>query len=548
MEPQELWWAQAGPARFVKKIVSGIIERRRVLCVTTPVPRPTALVDALRSKLNVELSLETAIVDLSARDQSGSIAHLVAEDLDVSPVEIGSVADFSRHPRLADTVIIVDGIDKAQLRRWSLFLRQVQAEGAADSIIGPIVIALLPRGLTKEETNELCASARLFSFLGIVDRYDTASYASALGIRPADDLPARVGHAVMLDVAAWSKEVIETIMMWEVSDQIDPMPLLQRAADKSGLPYPCWENGLVDLWDDEPAAHAVAAVKFGLRDHVKRRIWAAQAAVLLPFSHRILRSLIARYHDVLSRVVSPQKPLRKKFNDREYEITDPWKLEFYDFKELTSGHISPGELELVKIANWTRNAVAHRDVVTAAKVNQFSEHYETNRDILDNDVPGWNWPRCGQKMTLTVGPSAAGKSHWSSAQGVEVVSSDEIRKSISIDGEIPGSQAGIFQLVRAGSSRVLCAGRDVIVDAMHLEAEHRIRQANIAPPDVTVRYVIIDRPLADKLRDAGWRGGRGIVEKYDQAFAMQIQNALRGDSIPNVEVLDLRNGPSEPRS
>jgi hypothetical protein len=274
---------------------------------------------------------------------------------------------------------------------------------------------------------------------------------------------------------------------------------------------------------------------------VKRRIWTAQAAVLLPFTHRILRSLIARYHDVLARSVSPRRPLKKKYGDREVEITDPWKLEFYDFKELTSRYLSGAEIELVRIANWTRNAVAHRDVVSSARIHLFSEHYESNRDILESDIPGWNWPRCGQRMILTVGPAAAGKSYWSAAQGIEVVSSDEIRKSINADGEIAGSQVGIFQLVREGSSRILSLGRDVIVDAMHLEAEYRLRQAGVAPPDVRVRYVIIDRPLAEKQRDAGWRAGRGIVEKYDQMFASQLENAVGGDRMSNVEVVDLRS-------
>ena len=81
MEPLELWWAQAGPARFIKKIIAGIAERRRVLCLTTPVPRPTGLANAIKDKLRSELSFDCAIVDLSTRDQSGSIVHLLAEPL-----------------------------------------------------------------------------------------------------------------------------------------------------------------------------------------------------------------------------------------------------------------------------------------------------------------------------------------------------------------------------------------------------------------------------------------------------------------------------------
>jgi hypothetical protein len=98
------------------------------------------------------------------------------------------------------------------------------------------------------------------------------------------------------------------------------------------------------------------------------------------------------------------------------------------------------------------------------------------------------------------------------------------------------------------STHVLSKGKDVIVDAMHVEAEDRKRQSMIAPPDVGIRYVIIDRPLADKLKDAGWRAGRGIVEKYHEAFPTKVAAALDGDGRPGVRVVDLRAQDSSGRS
>jgi hypothetical protein len=71
--------------------------------------------------------------------------------------------------------------------------------------------------------------------------------------------------------------------------------------------------------------------------------------------------------------------------------------------------------------------------------------------------------------------------------------------------------------------------------------EHRLRQIAIAPPDIRIKYVVIDRPLADKLRDAGWRIGRGIVEKYDGLFPAQVAAALQGDGRSDIQVVDLRS-------
>ena len=537
----------AGPANVVDRVVKAVASRRRALCIAAPDPRPSGLYAAIERKLRADLSLECATLDVAGEDQSQSIPHLLAGFLNVPAVEIGSVSDFASHPGLVDQVVVVDGIDRRHLRRWSLFLRQLISEPAGEAIVGPVVILLFPVGLPRDESVELRGPAQVVTTLGMIDRYDTASYIASIGGRPAQDLVSRVGHAVAIDVAAWSRELIEKMIVWEAADQIDPFALLERCADRSSCGFPCWENGLVDYWDDEPAAHAVAAIKYGLREHVRRRVWSAQASVLLPFTHRILRSLISRYQHILSKMVSPEKPLIKKFGDHEKVISDFWQLEFYDFKDFTKHLLSRQETDLMKIAAWTRNKVAHRDIIEPERITQFSDHYEAHRDTLDCDIAGWNWPRCGQTMTLTIGPSGAGKSKWSGEQPVEVVSSDNIRKEISPDGETPGDQSAIFNRVRTGSSSVLGAGRDVIVDAMHLEPEHRLRQISIAPPDTKIRYVVIDRPLSEKQRDAGWRAGKGLVEKYDRLFAAQAEVALKGDGRPDVQVVDLRSSEGEPK-
>jgi hypothetical protein len=132
--------------------------------------------------------------------------------------------------------------------------------------------------------------------------------------------------------------------------------------------------------------------------------------------------------------VSPQKPWIKKYGTREVPVIDYWKLEFYDFQQLTENILSPEEAELRRVAHAIRNKVAHPDLVKPDQIARISDYYEAHRDLIEGDVPGWNWPRCGQSMILTVGPSGGGKSRWSAEQGVEVVSSDEIRKETTPTG------------------------------------------------------------------------------------------------------------------
>ena len=548
MDREALWWYQAGPSSFLGKIALAVSRKARVVCVSTPSPRMSGLSDAIEHRLRSEISLDSVPIDLTAENQSQPIAHLLAGFLDVSAVEIGTVADFAVHPRLVDRVLIVDELERTQLRRWGLFLRQLMAEPAEETVVGPVLIVLLPVGLSRDDRSALCGPATLVSSQGIFDRYDSAGYAAAIGARPAQGLTSRVGHAAAIETAAWSRELLEEMVGWDAADQSAPFPLLDRLASRRQYPFPCWENGLVDYWDDEPAAHAVAALKHGYVDHIRRRVWSAQASILLPFTNRVLRSLIARYQHFLAKKVSPEKPYVRVFNGRPKTTIDFWKLEFYDVGEFTKDLLSPNEASLLSLAGWTRNQVAHFNVIEPDAIARFSDYYEATIGDVDFDIPGWNWPRCGQSMTLTVGPSGAGKSTWSAAQGIEVVSSDEIRKERSPDGEVRGVQSEIFHEVRMRSAKVLGSGRSVIVDAMHIEPDDRLRQLAIAPADVEKKYALIDRPLADKQRDGGWRGQKGLVDKYHRLFVDHAGAAIAGDGRDDVEVIDLRMQHSEEKT
>jgi len=51
-----------------------------------------------------------------------------------------------------------------------------------------------------------------------------------------------------------------------------------------------------------------------------------------------------------------------------------------------------------------------------------------------------------------------------------------------------------------------------------------------------VRYVIIDRPLADNQNDAGWRAGKGIVEIHRAEFIATLDAALARGILSQVSV------------
>lgn len=161
-------------------------------------------------------------------------------------------------------------------------------------------------------------------------------------------------------------------------------------------------------------------------------------------------------------------------------------------------------------------------------------------------------------LTILVGPSGAGKSTWLRQQclganpyGIRtrhIISSDEIREDLCGDFRCQDKNDEVFAALHAQVKTRLRHGIPAVVDATNLRKKDRLAVAGLAPPDGMIRYIVLDRPMADKYRDGGWRnqviGADGqpfdLIAKHAQTFASQLKDILAGDRLPNVEVIDLR--------
>ena len=151
-------------------------------------------------------------------------------------------------------------------------------------------------------------------------------------------------------------------------------------------------------------------------------------------------------------------------------------------------------------------------------------------------------------LTIMVGPSGAGKSTWTALQDpASVISTDEIRRELYGDHVIQGDYRVVFQIFFSRAQARLAQGLPVVLDATHLHRRDRIASVTLVPPNHPVRYVVIDRPLAEKIRDGGWRlaekdeDGEGLIERHDRVFKSGVSEILRGDGLPNVQVIDARS-------
>jgi predicted kinase len=89
-----------------------------------------------------------------------------------------------------------------------------------------------------------------------------------------------------------------------------------------------------------------------------------------------------------------------------------------------------------------------------------------------------------------------------------------------------------------------------VVDATNLRKKDRMSLVSLVPKEAKIRYIVVDRPLEEKLRDGGWRldvkfpqkDGTvlTLIEKHHQTFKSQERDIMKGDGLPNVEVVDMR--------
>ncbi len=159
------------------------------------------------------------------------------------------------------------------------------------------------------------------------------------------------------------------------------------------------------------------------------------------------------------------------------------------------------------------------------------------------------------ELHLMVGPSGAGKStyiknnDWTLAPGT-VISSDDLRMEIAGTIRDMSINGQVFRVMHALTTARLDGGLKVVIDATNLRSRDRRALRDCAPADAEIFYHVIDRPLAEKHRDAGWRDdvmltnrdGSTIklIDKHALSFKGSLPHILTGDDDPRVTVYDHR--------
>ena len=165
-------------------------------------------------------------------------------------------------------------------------------------------------------------------------------------------------------------------------------------------------------------------------------------------------------------------------------------------------------------------------------------------------------------LHLMVGPSCAGKTRFISGRmfqdywatsGSEILPSGTVISSDALRVEIAGSIGDmnvndqVFAYITAVTKARVEGGLLTIIDATNIHARSRRPLLDVCSKDTKITYHVIDRPLWEKERDAGWRraiympDGASLVRSHHESFKGALPTILAGDNDPRVTVIDHRS-------
>lgn len=461
MDRETAFWSLPGPARFVGEVVAKVLSARRGLVgIALPAQAPQGLLAAVRESLLDRGSGRVVRVRAGEAMFARSIAHGLAHAAGVRDASVRTVSALAAASEASATTFLIDGIAAGDWPRWSAFLRSFAAASAeTDRTLAPVLAVCRPLGIARRDAAHLFEAGET-AWRGCVSPLDMRMHVGLLrSHQGSEPLLERVAAETVVRVALWDPAVAEALVVLEAARLVDPDQIVQAIMQSGTDETPCWENGLADLWDGRPALHVSACRGKAGAAEIRRRVWAAQAQHVLPFIDEVLACFVDRYRPVLEAALPLPVPIRRG----TLHVVVPEDLEISSLSRLLAEQIPPAEVAFLRSVVTMRNLVAHHQTVKPGMLAQASEAWEAIRAERDA-VPGWAWPRCGQRLEFVVDRAPA-----------DAIAPDP--------AAAPG--AAFAALSRQVQLR-LAAGEHAVVNAADLAPADLDRLAALVPSDIEV--------------------------------------------------------------
>lgn len=346
-------WGLPGPSRFVESVLEDLWGGSSVV-LRFGGDQPAGLADHLEQQTNWRAVWTPLCVD-AGNPPLSAIRRAVVPDAPATDFRTPKQVVLGQHFR--NRVFWIDGLTRENWPAWRRFLRDfAHARRNAEATAQPPVLLLPVCGPGFEVTGLAEPSISAREFRDVVDRDDL--YVLALQSRQAHRRR-RVIRGLLANtvaqIAQWDHVLAGILLDGGPEAALQPHATLVRYAEERGWTAETpelWEAGTLDGPRQRPVVHSALLRVQGRERELNRRLWAAQAAVLLPLLEERRIELVDRNRHHFSRL-----PLETDFG----VIETPEDMELGELVLYFSRHRegSQGVLGPAHRLKTFRNKLAH---------------------------------------------------------------------------------------------------------------------------------------------------------------------------------------------
>ncbi len=313
------FWNLPGPSSFVDDI-EGTVRDGASVIARFPSEIPSGLERELRERLHSLFEWTSVDASQAGSDPLAFLRQQICPG--VSAFEVGGIAELAVTDSFQGRLVWIEKIDDRAWLKWSVTLKAYSdACRNVDLLNRTVFIVLLSGEAVTGEVPEEVALVRC-DFRGIVDTLDLFVFALRqvpVGIKRREH-HALLAHTVA-QVAQWDILIAEQLLELPLAEALSPEGALRQYARERGWTAEtpeCWEKGTVDGPEERSTVHSALLEVSGASRLVRQRIWAAQAAVLLPLVEERRVGLVDRCRRYLDLPIETENGQR---------VDDPLDLE-----------------------------------------------------------------------------------------------------------------------------------------------------------------------------------------------------------------------------
>ncbi len=289
-------WLLPGPASFVNGIVEALRDGSNVA-----IAAPMNAIPDLSTTLEYRLGDEGFRLTRPFTPGNGLPIDELYSELELRTAQPTARTVASLLSNLSDKrILFVESVSVENWRTWKTFLEDYASASRSVGVFDRSQILLIARGIPRAEFIGRAPALEPYVWNGQISEADVLSY--ILQFRRSNgrsiDLRAKLIARIICRIGSWDLDLVDKLLHLDWRELFDPMSALTSIAATDEVQPPSgasWELGGTSEIDGEQVQHALAVWQSGdPSSELRMRLWAAQAAELLPLLELKRRKLAER--------------------------------------------------------------------------------------------------------------------------------------------------------------------------------------------------------------------------------------------------------------